>query len=82
MWALPYKIVTLYANDIQIGQWKFEMDGTQEINCKVSNEIFNKKPLILRFVVDVPKELIEAERLAGRGDVKFIVYSMQIIKKG
>ena len=59
-----------------------DKDELQDISCKISGNILNNRPLVLRFVVAVPKSIKEDKRFDGRGDVKLIFYSLQITENG
>ena len=80
LWLLPHKKMRLYANDIAIGEWLFERDEDLELACELSGDLLKNQSLVLRFVVDIPEELREDERISGRGDIKLIVYSMRIVE--
>ena len=82
LWPFSHKNVILYANDTAIGKWQFDKDELQDISCKISGNILNNRPLVLRFVVAVPKSIKEDKRFDGRGDVKLIFYSLQITENG
>ena len=73
---LPYKTITLYANNRKVGYWKFEKDEFEEVKCTIPKAVLSDHSLNLRFVVDVP------EKYKNDGDVKanvkFIVEKMQI----
>ena len=77
---LPYRILTLYANDIQLGEWKFEKDTFEEIVCDIPNDIITQHPLKLRLCIDVPDNMREDSLVKAKG--KFIIEQMKIVKGG
>ena len=80
LWPFSYKNVTLFANNIAVGNWQFDKDESQEISCKISGKVLKNRPLVLRFLVDVPQSIKEDERFNGRGDVKLVFSSLKISK--
>lgn len=75
---LPYKKLRLFVNHISVGEWKFEKDDFEKVTCKIPRTIINNRVLTLRFVVDVPENERDNERV--KNNVKFIVDKMQIVE--
>ena len=74
---LPYKKLKLYANDVFIGNWRFERDDFEEVTCLIPKDLLKNRQLNLHFVVEVP-ENVKDDALVG-GNVKFVVDKMQIV---
>ena len=80
LWEFPKKGLSLYANNILIGNWVFEKDEFEDISCALPRHLLNnKQSLSLRFSIDVPPNIKDDERFNTRGNVKLIIESMQIV---
>lgn len=75
---LPYKTITLYANDRKVGYWKFEKDEFEEVKCTIPKAVLSERLLTLHFVVDVPESYKDDDGV--KVNVKFVVDKMQIVK--
>ena len=74
---MPYKTLSLFANGVNVGKWKFDRDDFKEVSCKIPAEILNHKRLNLRFVVEVPEHFAHDEGV--NINAKFAVDKMQIV---
>ena len=80
LWEFPQKGLSLYANNILIGNWVFEKDEFEDISCTLPRRLLNnKQSLSLRFSIDVPPNIKDDERFKTRGNVKLIIENMQIV---
>lgn len=73
---MPYKTLSLFANGIKVGKWKFDRDDFKEVSCKIPKEILNNKHLNLLFVVEVPEPFAHDENV--NANAKFAVDKMQL----
>ncbi len=73
---MPYKSLSLFANGINVGKWRFDRDDFKEVSCKIPKEILKNKRLNLLFVVEVPEHFANDEGV--NVNAKFAVDKMQI----
>ena len=73
---MPYKTLSLFANGIKVGKWKFDRDDFKEVSCKIPKEILNNKHLNLLFVVEVPEPFAHDKNV--NANAKFAVDKMQL----